>query len=199
MKDLEKLLKRMVEEGASDVHITVGTPPQMRVDEVLVPMEDKPLTPERSKDLVYSILTEAQISKYEKEKELDLSFGIEGLSRFRANVFYQKGYVAGAFRSIPYKIKSYEELGLPKIVNKISQLPKGLVLVTGATGSGKSTTLASIIDRINEERHCHIVTVEDPIEYVHQHKKSIVNQREVETDTASFARALKYVLRETLM
>lgn len=196
MKEMEKLLKRMVEEGASDLHITVGTPPQMRVDEVLVPMEDKPLTPERSREIIYSILSEAQINKYEREKELDLSFGIEGLSRFRANIFYQKGYIAGAFRSIPYKILSFEELGLPKIINKISELPKGLILVTGATGSGKSTTLASIINKINEERHCHIITIEDPIEYVHEHKKSIVNQREIETDTQSFGRALKYVLRE---
>lgn len=196
MKEMEKLLKRMVEEGASDLHITVGTPPQMRVDEVLVPMEDKPLTPERSRDIIYSILSEAQINKYEREKELDLSFGIEGVSRFRANIFYQKGYIAGAFRSIPYKILSFEELGLPKIINKISELPKGLILVTGATGSGKSTTLASIINKINEERHCHIITIEDPIEYVHEHKKSIVNQREIETDTQSFGRALKYVLRE---
>lgn len=196
MKELEKLLRRMVEEEASDLHITVGTPPQMRVDEVLVPMEEEPLTPEKSKEIIYSILSEAQIKKFETNKELDLSFGIEGLSRFRANIFYQRGNVAGAFRSIPYKIMSFEELGLPRIVNKICELPKGLVLVTGATGSGKSTTLASIINKINENRHCHIITIEDPIEYVHEHKKSVVNQREVESDTNSFARALKYVLRE---
>ena len=196
MKLLEGLLKKMVEAGASDLHLTVGTPPQMRVDEVLTPMEETALTPEKNKEIIYSILSEAQIKKFEKDLELDLSFGIEGVSRFRANIFYQKGHVAGAFRAIPYKIMSFEELGLPKIVNALSKLPKGLILVTGATGSGKSTTLASIINKINEERHCHIITVEDPIEYVHEHKKSIVNQREVETDTQSFARALKYVLRE---
>ena len=196
MKELEKLLTKIVEEGASDLHLTVGTPPQMRVDEVLIPIEETALTPEKSKESIYSILSEAQIKKFEKDLELDLSFGIEGVSRFRANIFYQKGHVAGAFRAIPYKIMSFEELGLPKVVNSISRLPKGLILVTGATGSGKSTTLASIINKINEERHCHIMTVEDPIEYVHEHKKSIVNQREVESDTHSFARALKYVLRQ---
>lgn len=196
MKELETLLKKMVGEGASDLHLTVGTPPQIRVDEVLMPVGETALTPEKNKEIIYSILSEAQIKKFERDKELDLSFGLEGLSRFRANVFYQKGYVAGAFRSIPYKIMDFEELGLPKIVNKISELPKGLILVTGATGSGKSTTLASIINKINEERHCHIITIEDPIEYVHSHKKSIVNQREVSSDTESFGRALKYVLRE---
>lgn len=196
MKELEKLLRKIVEEGASDLHLTVGTPPQMRVDEVLMPIGETALNPEKSKEIIYSILSEAQIKKFERDKELDLSFGLEGLSRFRANVFYQKGYVAGAFRSIPYKIMDFEELGLPKIMNRISDLPKGLVLVTGATGSGKSTTLASIINKINEERHGHIITIEDPIEYVHEHKKSIVNQREVSSDTESFGRALKYVLRE---
>ena len=196
MKELEKLLRKIVEEGASDLHLTVGTPPQMRVDEVLIPIGETALNPEKSKEIVYSILSEAQIKKFERDKELDLSFGLEGLSRFRANVFYQKGYVAGAFRSIPYKIMNFDELGLPKIMNRISDLPKGLVLVTGATGSGKSTTLASLINKINEERHGHIITIEDPIEYVHEHKKSIVNQREVSSDTESFGRALKYVLRE---
>ena len=196
MKELEKLLRKIVEEGASDLHLTVGTPPQMRVDEVLMPIGETALNPEKSKEIIYSILSEAQIKKFERDKELDLSFGLEGLSRFRANIFYQKGYVAGAFRAIPYKIMNFEELGLPKIINRISDLPKGLVLVTGATGSGKSTTLASLINKINEERHGHIITIEDPIEYVHEHKKSIVNQREVSSDTESFGRALKYVLRE---
>lgn len=193
---IDELLEQMVARGASDLHITVGTPPQIRIDEVLVPMEYDPLTPETVRDLVYSMLTEERIRRFEDELELDFSFGLEDLGRFRCNVFKQRNCVACVIRMIPLRIRSLEELRLPRVVSTFADLPKGLVLVTGATGSGKSTTLAALIDLINSTRRCHIITVEDPIEYVHQHKKSIVNQREVGTDTKSFASALKYVLRE---
>jgi twitching motility protein PilT len=155
-----------------------------------------PLSPPETKQLCYSVLTDAQKHKFEETNELDLSFGVRGLSRFRANVFMQRGAVAGAFRSIPYKIKTFEELGLPRVIAEISKKPRGLVLVTGPTGSGKSTTLATIIDKINTERQEHIVTIEDPIEYLHPHKSCVVNQREVGADTSSFKNALKYILRQ---
>jgi twitching motility protein PilT len=184
--NLHQLLKAMVEKGASDLHITTGSPPQLRIDGKLVPLKTAPLTPVETKQLCYSILTDAQKHKFEEENELDLSFGVKALSRFRANVFLQRGAVAGAFRTIPFKILTFQELGLPPIV----------VLVTGPTGSGKSTTLASIIDKINTERHEHILTIEDPIEYLHPHKNCLVNQREVGADTQSFKRALKYILRQ---
>ncbi len=196
MLSLHQLLKLMIEKGASDLHITTGTPPQLRIDGKLVPLDMPPLSPVDTKQLCYSILTDAQKHKFEEENELDLSFGIKGLSRFRANIFMQRGAVAGAFRQIPYKIMSFEELGLPPVVEKLTQLPRGLVLVTGPTGAGKSTTLASMINKINETRHEHIITIEDPIEYLHPHKKCIVNQREVGADTKSFKTALKYVLRQ---
>ena len=149
-----------------------------------------------TKQLCYSILTDAQKHKFEEDNELDLSFGVKGLSRFRANIFMQRGAVAGAFRTIPFKILTFEELGLPPVVAELSKKPRGLVLVTGPTGSGKSTTLASIIDKINTERHEHIMTIEDPIEYLHPHKNCLVNQREVGADTRSFKTALKYILRQ---
>lgn len=191
------LLKLMVEKNSSDLHIGAYTPPQIRIDEVLYPVGEESLTPEVAKKLTYSILSPEQVERFEREKELDLSFGIEGLSRFRVNVFYQRGYVSCSIRALPYNIMSFEECGLPvKIVTELSRKPKGLVLVTGATGSGKSTTLASIIDRINSERSCHIITIEDPIEFVHSNKKAIVDQREVGSDTLSFAQALKHVLRQ---
>ncbi len=186
----------MVEKGASDLHITTNSPPQLRIDGKLVPLKTPQLTPVETKQLCYSILTDAQKHKFEEENELDLSFGVKGLSRFRANVFMQRGAVAGAFRTIPFKILSFSELGLPAVVADLSRRPRGLVLVTGPTGSGKSTTLASIIDKINTERHEHIVTIEDPIEYLHPHKNCLVNQREVGADTMSFKKALKYILRQ---
>ncbi|HET6923158.1 MAG TPA: type IV pilus twitching motility protein PilT [Anaeromyxobacteraceae bacterium] len=196
MANLHQLLKAMVEKGASDLHITTGTPPQLRIDGKLVPLKTAPLTPVETKQLCYSILTDAQKHKFEEENELDLSFGVKALSRFRANVFLQRGAVAGAFRTIPFKILTFQELGLPPIVAELAKRPRGLVLVTGPTGSGKSTTLASIIDKINTERHEHILTIEDPIEYLHPHKNCLVNQREVGADTQSFKRALKYILRQ---
>ena len=196
MANLHQLLKAMVEKGSSDLHITTGSPPQLRIDGKLVPLKTAPLSPVETKQLCYSILTDAQKHKFEEDSELDLSFGVKGLSRFRANVFMQRGAVAGAFRTIPFKILSFQELGLPPIVAELTKKPRGLVLVTGPTGSGKSTTLASIIDKINTDRHEHIITIEDPIEYLHPHKNCLVNQREVGADTDSFKRALKYILRQ---
>ena len=196
MANLHQLLKAMIEKGASDLHITTNSPPQLRIDGKLQPLQMPPLSPADTKQVCYSILTDAQKHRFEENSELDLSFGVRGLSRFRANIFMQRGAVAGAFRSIPYKMMTMEELGLPKVVLDITKKPRGLVLVTGPTGSGKSTTLASIIDRINTERHDHIVTVEDPIEYLHPHKNCVVNQREVGADTKSFTNALKYILRQ---
>jgi twitching motility protein PilT len=194
--NLHQLLKAMVEKGASDLHITTGSAPQLRIDGKLVPLKTGALSPVETKQLCYSILTDAQKHKFEEESELDLSFGVKGLSRFRANVFMQRGAVAGAFRTIPFKILSFGELGLPPIVTELAKKPRGLILVTGPTGSGKSTTLASIIDKINTERHEHIITIEDPIEYLHPHKNCIVNQREVGADTVNFKKALKHILRQ---
>jgi twitching motility protein PilT len=196
MANLHQLLKAMVEKGASDLHITTGSPPQLRIDGNLVPLKTAPLTPVDTKQLCYSILTDAQKHKFEEENELDLSFGVRGLSRYRANLFMQRGAVAGAFRTIPFKILSFSELGLPPVVAELANKPRGLILVTGPTGSGKSTTLASIIDKINTEQHSHIITIEDPIEYLHPHKNCVVNQREVGADTHSFKKALKYILRQ---
>ena len=186
----------MIEKGASDLHITTGAPPQLRIDGRLVPLKTPPLTPVETKQLCYSILTDAQKHQFEETKELDLSFGVKNLSRFRANVYMQRGAVSGAFRTIPFKIMGFSELGLPPSVGELAAKPRGLVLVTGPTGSGKSTTLASMIDKINTERHEHILTVEDPIEYLHPHKNCIVNQREIGADTETFTAALKYVLRQ---
>lgn len=196
MANLHQLLKAMVEKGASDLHITTGSPPQLRIDGSLVPLKTAPLTPVETKQLCYSILTDSQKHKFEEDNELDLSFGVKSLSRFRANVFMQRGAVAGAFRTIPFKILSFQELGLPPVVGELSKRPRGLILVTGPTGSGKSTTLASIVDKINTERHDHIMTIEDPIEYLHPHKNCLVNQREIGADTRSFKLALKYILRQ---
>ena len=186
----------MHERNASDLHLTVGSPPQLRVDGRLMRTDMEPLTAELTKKLAYSIMNEKQRKKFEETWEVDLSFGIENLSRFRCNVFVQRGNVAAAIRQIPYKIESFQELGLPKVIASLANLPRGLVLVTGPTGSGKSTTLAALIDKVNRERYTHILTVEDPIEYLHRHECSIVNQREVHTDTTSFSSALKYALRE---
>jgi twitching motility protein PilT len=196
MANLHQLLKAMIEKGASDLHITTSSPPQLRIDGKLHPLKVPPLAPPETKQLCYSILTDAQKHKFEENNELDLSFGVRGLSRFRANIFMQRGAVAGAFRSIPYKIKTFEELGLPPVISDLAKKPRGLILVTGPTGSGKSTTLATIIDKINTERAEHIVTIEDPIEYLHPHKNCLVNQREVGADTSGFKTALKYILRQ---
>lgn len=196
MANLHELLKMLVEAGGSDLHITTNTTPQIRVDGKLHPLDLPPLNAVETKQLCYSVLTDSQKHKFEEENELDLSFGVKGLSRFRGNVFVQRGAVAGVFRVIPYKIMSFEELGLPPVVKDLAEKPRGLILVTGPTGSGKSTTLASIIDFININRQEHIVTIEDPIEYLHPHKGCLVNQREVGSDTKGFKTALKYVLRQ---
>lgn len=194
--NIHQLLKTMVENGASDLHLSTGTPPQIRIDGKMTPLKMPPLLPADTKQLCYSLLTDAQKRKFEEENELDLSFGVKGLSRFRGNIFLQRGAVSGVFRVIPYRILSFEELGLPPVVKDIARRPRGLVLVTGPTGSGKSTTLASIVDLINSERQEHIITIEDPVEFLHPHKKCLVNQREVGSDTQSFKKALKYILRQ---
>ena len=196
MVGLRQLLEEMVKVDASDLHLTVGSPPVIRVDGKLIQMPYDSLTPELTKKLAYSIMSEKQRLKFENHSELDLSFGIENMSRFRCNIFVQRGNVAVALRRIPYEVKTFEELGLPKVISDFAKMQRGLILVTGPTGSGKSTTLAAIIDKVNRERQCHIITVEDPIEYLHRHHQSIVNQREVYSDTESFASALKYALRE---
>jgi twitching motility protein PilT len=196
MVNLHQLLKILVEANGSDLHVTTNTPPQIRVDGKMTPLDFPPLNQVETKQLCYSVLTDAQKHKFEEENELDLSFGVKGLSRFRGNVFIQRGAVAGVFRVIPYKILTFEELNLPPVVSELAAKPRGLILVTGPTGSGKSTTLASIIDYINLARHEHIVTIEDPIEYLHPHKGCLVNQREVGADTKSFKNALKYILRQ---
>ncbi|MDP2167659.1 MAG: type IV pilus twitching motility protein PilT [Thermodesulfovibrionales bacterium] len=196
MATLYDLLKLMMEKGASDLHITTGTPPRLRIDGRLVPIHGESMGPADTKALCYSVLTDAQKHKFEENNELDLSFGLKGLSRFRANIFMQRGAVAGAFRMIPFEVRTYKELGLPDIVNELAKKPRGLILVTGPTGCGKSTTLAAMIDKINSERPDHIITIEDPIEYLHGHKKSLINQREVNADTVSFKAALRYVLRQ---
>ncbi len=194
--NLHMLLKAMIEKGASDLHITTGSPPQLRIDDSLVPLKVPPLNFEDTQRLCYSVLTEDQRAEFERRWELDLSFGVKNLARFRANIFMQRGAVAGAFRAIPFKVLTFEELGLPPILAELASRPRGLILITGPTGSGKSTSLAAIIDKINNETRQHIITVEDPIEYLHPHKLCLVNQREVGTDTKSFKDALKYVLRQ---
>ena len=194
---MHDLLTIMIERGASDLHITTGTPPQIRLHGKLTPLTQfERLTPQDTQRLAYSVLNEGQKQKFEEDNELDLSFGIQGLARFRCNVYRQRGAVAAAIRVIPIKIRSFDELGLPPVIEQLSDRPKGLILVTGPTGSGKSTTLAAMVDKINNERTEHIMTIEDPIEFVHHHKKCLVNQREVFSDTQSFKNALKYILRQ---
>ena len=196
MANMHQLLKNMIEQGASDLHISTGSSPQIRIDGKMSPTSGPVLSSAETKQICYSVLTDAQKRKFEEENELDLSFGVKGLSRFRGNIFVQRGAVAGAFRAIPFEIKGFDDLGLPPVVRSLAKKPRGLVLVTGPTGSGKTTTLAAIIDAINSERSEHIITIEDPIEYLHPHKKCLVNQREVGADTDSFKKALKYILRQ---
>jgi twitching motility protein PilT len=194
---LPDLLRRMTDLGGSDLHLTTNSPPQVRVHGHLSPLDGyAPMTPAETKQLAYSVLTDAQKHRFEENLELDFSFGLKGMSRFRANLFNQKGAVGAVFRSIPYEIKSFDGLGLPTVVSDLCKKPRGLILVTGPTGSGKSTTLASMIDKINIERHDHILTIEDPIEFLHNHKNCVVNQREVAADTHSFTAALRTALRQ---
>ncbi len=196
MATLPELLKTLVDHSGSDLHITTNTPPQIRVHGHLQVLDLPPLGPADTKALAYSVLTDAQKKRFEETLELDFSFGIRGIARFRCNVFNQRGAVAAVYRVIPEQIKAFDELGLPPVVATLAERPRGLVLVTGPTGSGKSTTLAAMIDKINQERRDHILTIEDPIEFVHQHKGCLVNQREVHADTQGFANALRAALRE---
>jgi twitching motility protein PilT len=194
---LPDLLRKLTDLGGSDLHLTTNSAPQVRVHGHLAPLPGYPIfTPAETKRLAYSVLTDAQKHRFEENLELDFSFGLKGMSRFRANLFNQKGAVGAVFRAIPYEIKSFEALGLPGVVSDICKKPRGLILVTGPTGSGKSTTLAAMIDKINIDRHDHILTIEDPIEFLHNHKNCIINQREVAADTHSFGSALRTALRQ---
>jgi twitching motility protein PilT len=195
--NLRALLEEMIQKDASDLHITAAERPKLRVDGDIVDSSvPDVLTPKDTLQLAYSVLTENQKKRFENDDELDFSFGIQNLARFRGNVFKQRGCVAMVIRMIPFNVRTFQELGLPPIIAKLAERPRGLILVTGPTGSGKSTTLAAIIDKINKERKGHIITVEDPIEFIHRHQACIVNQREIGTDTKTFAAALKYALRE---
>lgn len=196
MPTLPELLKMTVDLQGSDLHLSVSTPPQVRVHGDLRRLEFPDLGAADTKTLAYSVLTDAQKRRFEETMELDFSFGIRGIARFRCNMFSQKGAVGAVYRQIPEKIRTFEELQLPGVIAKLAERPRGLVLVTGPTGSGKSTTLAAMIDKINTERHAHILTIEDPIEYLHMHKKCLVNQREIHSDTQSFTNALRAALRE---
>jgi len=196
MYDLVTLIENMLKTAASDLHITVGAPPVYRSSTKIIPAGKMIMDSDMCEKLIFSVLNDEQVKKFEKNRELDMSFGIKGIGRIRMNVFKQRGSVAAALRLIPTRAWPIEQLGLPNVIYDIVNIPKGLVLITGETGSGKSTTLASMIDYINQRRSGHIITVEDPIEYIHNHKKCIVNQREIGTDTDSFANALKYVLRQ---
>src|SRR6266702_6674322 len=193
---LSDLLKKMLELNGSDLHITTNSPPQIRIHGHMTPLDLPPLNPAETKQLAYSVMTDAQKHRFEEDFELDFSFGLKGLARFRANVFNQRGATAAVFRVIPFEIKSFSQLSLPPIVSKLCDRPRGLILVTGPTGSGKSTTLAAMLDKINTERHEHIITIEDPIEFVHSNKNCLVNQREVHSDTKGFTEALRAALRE---
>src|SRR5438477_11848732 len=190
MSTLPDLLKTLVEMDGSDLHIATSTPPQVRVHGHLQRLPLPDLQPAETKQLVYSVLTDSQKKRFEETNELDFSFGLKGLARFRCNVFNQRGAVGAVYRLIPEQIKSFQDLGLPAVLATLAERPRGLVLITGPTGSGKSTTLAAMLDKINAERHDHILTIEDPIEFVHQHKGCLVDQREVHADTDSFGHAL---------
>jgi twitching motility protein PilT len=195
--NLRTLLEEMIEKNASDLHLTAGQCPKLRIDgDIVSASSEEAMSPKDTLSLAYSVLTENQKKRFELDDELDFSFGIQNLARFRGNVFKQRGCVAMVLRMIPFNVLTFEDLGLPAVVATLSERPRGLILVTGPTGSGKSTTLAAVIDRINKSRKGHIITVEDPIEFIHSHQGCIVNQREVGTDTKSFATALKYALRE---
>ncbi len=193
---ISSYLKAMVEQDASDLHVTVGVPPEFRIMGKMVKVKADPLTAQETKELCYSVLTDAQKAEFEKNFEIDFSFGIKDIARFRANYFYQRGGIAGVFRRIPFQIPEFDSLKLPQILKKVIRRPNGLVLVTGATGSGKSTSLAALLDILNREEYGHILTIEDPIEFIHQHKSCVVNQREVGVDTRSFGSALKRSLRQ---
>ena len=193
---MHQLLKTLVDQGGSDLHVTTNSPPQIRIDGKMVPLQLPPMTAAETKQLIYGVLNENQKHRLEESLEVDFSFGVKGLARFRANVFFQRGAVAGAFRTIPWEMRNFKELGLPDVVASLCDKPRGLILVTGPTGSGKTTTLAAMLDKINNERHEHMVTIEDPIEYLHSHKKCLVNQRELHADTHSFPNALRSVLRQ---
>jgi twitching motility protein PilT len=194
---MEQLLRQVVEQGASDLHLSATLPPHLRVDDKLVPLDSGPLSGDEVRELAYSLLSPEKVERFERWKELDFSFSIEGTARFRANYFIQQGYVGVAIRMLPFRIMGFSDLGLPaQILTDLCKKPRGLVLVTGATGSGKSTTLAAMLDYINASRQCHIITIEDPIEYVHTSKQSVVDQRELHSDTQSFSQALKHVLRQ---
>lgn len=186
----------MVEQNASDLHVTVGVPPEFRISGKMVKVKTDAMGPQDTKDLCYQVLTDSQKAEFERNLELDFSFGIKDVSRFRGNLFLQRGSVAGVFRRIPINIPEWDTIGIPKIMREVIKRPSGLVLVTGPTGSGKSTTLASILDTINREEYGHLMTIEDPIEFVHPHKNCVVNQREVGVDTKSFHNALKQILRQ---
>jgi twitching motility protein PilT len=195
--NLRALLEEMIEKDASDLHLVAGERPKLRVDgDIVSASSEEVLTPKDTLSLAYSVLTENQKKRFETESELDFSFGIQNLARFRGNVFKQRGCVSVVIRQIPFNVKTFNELGLPNVVAQLADRPRGLVLVTGPTGSGKSTTLAAMIDKVNKELKGHIITVEDPIEFIHRHQTCIVNQREVGTDTNSFSAALKYALRQ---
>ena len=196
MATLPELLKTLVERQGSDLHLSTSTPPQIRVHGRLERLPLPDLGPAETKQLAYSVLTDAQKKRFEETQELDFSFGIKGLARFRGNVFCQRGATGAVYRVIPEKVRGFADLGLPPVIAKLAERPRGLVLVTGPTGSGKSTTLAAMVDKINEERTDHILTIEDPIEYIHPHKSCLVNQREVHSDTSGFAMALRAALRE---
>jgi twitching motility protein PilT len=193
---LQQLLKAMVEQDASDMHLTVGSPPQLRIGGIMTKVKIDQLSSSDTKNLCYGVLTDAQKADFEEKLEIDVSFGIKALARFRANIFFQRGSVAGVFRRIPFEIPNMEALGLPEVVKDLLRVPSGLILITGPTGSGKSTTLASIIDFINGSERAHIMTLEDPIEFIHPHKQCVVNQREIGADSHSFKDALKRILRQ---
>ena len=193
---LQQLLKAMVEQDASDLHLTVGSPPVLRIHGTMTKVKTAPLTSADTKNLCYGVLTDAQKSEFEESWEIDVSFGIKGLARFRGNIFFQRGSVAGAFRRIPFEIPSMSALGMPQVVQDMIRVPNGLVLVTGPTGSGKSTTIASILDHLNQTQKGHIISLEDPIEFMHPHKSCVVNQREIGSDSKSFAAAMKRILRQ---